>query len=197
MKVLIWQEASLESRKGFCKSSRFAYTILRARNLRKSIQIRKNQRNPLKSMRIHEMYEMQWKSSEDKNPIWDRAKVAAGAANRVLTGVHENPWKSFKIYNWLGNQWKSIKSYEIRLKTLEDKKPAWDRAEISIAAAGLAYKHAKFESRLTRAAIASAKRFNISLSKYRGLETSAAETVGSLWISETRLLRRSAKNSWD
>ena len=40
-----------------------------------------------------------------------------------------------------------------------------------------AYKHAKFETLNSRAAIASAKRSNILSSKRRGLERSAAEAV--------------------
>ena len=40
-----------------------------------------------------------------------------------------------------------------------------------------AYKHAKFESLILKAAKASAKRSNILSSKHRGLERSAAEAV--------------------
>ena len=46
-----------------------------------------------------------------------------------------------------------------------------------------AYKHAKFETLISRATIASAERSNILASKHRGLERSAAEAVVcQLWV---------------
>ena len=55
----------------------------------------------------------------------------------------------------------------------EDKKPAWNPAKSSIQAAGLTFK----ASLLSRAAIASARRFNILSSRHRGLEKSAPEAA--------------------
>ena len=54
-----------------------------------------------------------WKSSDDKKPAWNRAKVSIGAAGLNLSSlrhpypeIHENLSKSMKIYE---NQLKSIK----------------------------------------------------------------------------------------
>ena len=47
--------------------------------------------------------------------------------------IHENPWKSMKIYE---NQWKSMRINRKRWKSSDDKKPAWNRAKVSIGAAG-------------------------------------------------------------
>ena len=75
--------------------------------------------------------------------------------------------------------WQIASLHGIRWKPSDDKKPAWNRAKVSRASPSKiqAYKHAKFESLIPRATIASAKRSNILSSKHRGLERSAAEAV--------------------
>ena len=47
--------------------------------------------------------------------------------------IYENPLKSMKIYE---NQWKSMKIDRKRCKSSDDKKPALNRAKVSIGAAG-------------------------------------------------------------
>ena len=75
--------------------------------------------------------------------------------------------------------WQIASLHGIRWKSSDDKKPAWNRAKVFKASPSKiqAYKHAKFESLIPRATIASAKRSNILSSKHRGLERSAAEAV--------------------
>ena len=95
-----------------------------------------------------EIHKIRWKSSDGKKPAWNRAKVSIRAAGPILSmlsihtpkymkiyKIYENPWKSMEIH---GNPWKSIenmKIYEIRWKSSDDKKPAWNRATVSIGAA--------------------------------------------------------------
>ena len=75
-----------------------------------------------------EMYEIQWKSSEDKKA--------------VLSTHAPKSMKSKTIYEQFENLWKSCKSIEINehlqntMRVFEDKKPAWIRAKVSIKAAG-------------------------------------------------------------
>ena len=97
MKVLRWQEASLESSKGFYKGSRTALKSLRHpypeihENQWKSIKIHENVWKPMKIDR------KRWKSSDDKKPAWNRANVSIGAAGwtlRLLTSIPRNTWKS-------------------------------------------------------------------------------------------------------
>ena len=90
--------------------------------------------------------------------------------------IYWNIWKSMQIHR---NLWKSYKIWEIRWKSSDEKKPAWNRAEVCKASPSKipAYRHAKFESLIPRATIASAKRSDISSSKHRGLERPAAEAV--------------------
>ena len=174
-----------------------------------------------------------WKSSDDKKPAWNRAKVWWGiwswakcwwgvwsfqggivhvgnAADHLRQiSVCEpavqwaieyallcNPpvlWRTTPIikYSWptcyfgmpgLGRAsqiWRIASLHGIRWKPSDDKKPAWNRAKVFKASPSKiqAYKHAKFESLIPRATIASAKRSNILSSKHRGLERSAAEAV--------------------
>ena len=91
------------------------------RNTWKSIKIYKNLWKSYKSMKIDGK---QWKSSDDKKPAWNRAKVFIRPAGRSLRRarhpypeimkMHENAWKSVKINGHLwktmkidGKQWKS------------------------------------------------------------------------------------------
>ena len=63
--------------------------------------------NPWKSMKIDRK---RWKSSDDKKPAWNRAKVSIGAAGCFLRRaghphpeimkIHQNSWKSMKIEPW-------------------------------------------------------------------------------------------------
>ena len=80
-----------------------------------------------------------WKSSDDKKPAWNRAKVSIGVTGPALSSlsIHTPKYiKSTKIYE---NRWKSYKSMKINRKlwkSSDDKKPAWNRAKVSIGAAG-------------------------------------------------------------
>ena len=72
--------------------------------------------NPWKSMKIDRK---RWKSSDDKKPAWNRAKVSIGAAGCSLSSfkhpypeISENPPKSMKIYGNRRNLWKSIENDE-------------------------------------------------------------------------------------
>ena len=89
--------------------------------------------------------------------------------------------------------WQIASLHGIRWKSSDDKKPAWNRAKVFKASPSKiqAYKHAKFESLIPRATIASAKRSNILSSKHRGLERSAAEAVACKpdWV-------RTGKHMW-
>ena len=94
-------------------------------------------------MKIHENL---WKSIEnDESPQMTRSQP--GIEQRFLKGqqvvhyrckhscseIHENPWKSIKIHE---NPWKSMIINGKRWKSSDDKKPAWNRAKVSIGAAG-------------------------------------------------------------
>ena len=72
----------------------------------------------VKIMRIYKIYEIQWKSSEDKKPAWNRAKIFIKAAARLLrpSGIQ------------------SMKMYKIECKSSEDNKPFWNRANVSMGA---------------------------------------------------------------
>ena len=78
MKVVRGQEASLESSKGFYKGSKSNLT-----------DVTPMLRNPWKSTKIYEMRwksseDKRWKSSEDKKPAWNRAKASIGAASPII-----------------------------------------------------------------------------------------------------------------
>ena len=90
MKVFRGQEANLESTKGFYRGNKSNFTVLNHpcseiykiyANPRKSMKIYEN---PLKSMIIDRK---RWKSSDDKKPAWNRAKVSIGAASCPLPSV--------------------------------------------------------------------------------------------------------------
>ena len=69
-----------------------------------------------------------------KSWIW--AKVSIGAAGCLLAPPNfmtPDPWKTIKIYE---NPWKSMIINRKRWKSSDDKKPAWNRAKVSIGAAG-------------------------------------------------------------
>ena len=115
MKVLRWQEASLESSKGFYRGSRLSLTVVTF-HARKSMKMHEN---PWKSMKIDRK---RWKSSDDKKPAWNRAKVSIGAAGCPLRPhksyrhpyleymkIHENLGKSIEIY---GKPWTSMENDE-------------------------------------------------------------------------------------
>ena len=121
MKVLRWQEASLESSKGFYRGSRLDLTVLyRCKHSCSEIH-----ENPCKSMKIYEnqwnsiiINRKQWKSSDDKKPAWNRAKISIGAAGCSLplyTVVNIHARKSMKIHEKLQ---KSMKTYENHGKLL-------------------------------------------------------------------------------
>ena len=144
MKVLRWQEASLETSKSFYWGSRFPLTVVTF-HARKSMKMHKSHQNQWKSIKIYEnqwksmkIDGKRWKSSDDKKPAWNRAKVSIGAAGwtlRLLTSIPRNTWKSIKIYE---NPWKSMEIYKIyrkRWKSSDDKMPAWNRAKVSTGAA--------------------------------------------------------------
>ena len=110
MKVFRWQEASLESSKGFYRGSRLTLTVL-YRPKHSCSEIHENQwksmkiyENPCKSMIIDRK---RWKSSDDKKPAWNRANDERDTHARKSMKIHENLWKSMKIYE---NPWKSIES---------------------------------------------------------------------------------------
>ena len=96
----------------------------------KSCKSFKSNENQCKFMKIDRKL---WKSSDDKKPTWNRAKVSIGAAGRILSPLSTHTPKYMKIYQ---NLWKSMKIGRKRWKSSDDKKPAWNRAEVSIGAAG-------------------------------------------------------------
>ena len=63
----------------------------------------------------------------------ESSKGSIGAANENLW----NPWQSMKLHEIqiYENPWESMKIYETRLKSSEDKKPAWNPAKVSTGAA--------------------------------------------------------------
>ena len=87
MKVLRWQEANMESSKGFYRGSRSYLKSLKLshpeihENPWKSIKVDEIYGNLKKTEKIYEMW---WKSSDDRKPAWNRAKVSVGAAGRTL-----------------------------------------------------------------------------------------------------------------
>ena len=136
MKVLRWQEASLESSKGFYRGSRLTLTVV----YRPKHSCSEIHENPWKSMKIYEnpwksmkIDRKRWKSSDDKKPAWNRAKVSIGAAGRILpsyTVVNIHARKSMKIYE---NLWKSMKIHENLWKSIEnDESPQMTRSQLGI-----------------------------------------------------------------
>ena len=123
MKVLRWQEASLESSKGFYRGSRLNHKAGKALYP----EIMKIHQNSWKSMKIDgnlwktkKIDGKRWKSSDDKKPAWNRAKVSIGAAGWVLRRAeHYTPksWKSIKSYE---NLWKSMEIYGKQRKSMEN-----------------------------------------------------------------------------
>ena len=130
MEVLRGQKASLESSEGFYWGSRSNLmrwcNILAPRTMKvrenqcQSIESDENHKHPWKSMKF---YERRWKSSEDKQPTWNRAKVSVRAASRILcdgtTSWHQEPWKSEKInanlWKPMKNHWKPWKSISMKV----------------------------------------------------------------------------------
>ena len=103
--------------------------------------------NLSKSMKIYEIqfkkiYKIRGKSSEDKKPAWNRAKVSTGSAGRYLpmkdlcSEIHENLWKSMK------NLWKSYTSYENHanlgntMQVLKGQEASLESSTVSIGSAG-------------------------------------------------------------
>ena len=152
MKVLRWQEASLESSKGFYRGSRSYLKSVRHpypeiheihQNLWKSRKIDGNLKKTKK------IYEIQWKSSDDKKSAWNRAKVSIGAAGPILSAVsihapkfrksskiYENPWKSMKIYE---NRWKTMKVLRWQEASLESSKGFYRGSRLSLKAGRALY----------------------------------------------------------
>ena len=61
-------------------------------------------------MENHEIYKIRWKSSDDKKPAWNRAKVSIGAAGPALSSLSIHTPKYMKIHK---NLWKSIEIVQI------------------------------------------------------------------------------------
>ena len=118
MEVLRWQEASLESSKGFYKGIRSVLTVVRP-HARTSMQIHEN---PSKSMQIFEingnqkktMKVLRWQeaSLESSKGFYRGSRsyltVARPHARKSMK-IHEIPLKSMKIYE---NLWKSKENNE-------------------------------------------------------------------------------------
>ena len=51
-----------------------------------------------KSIRTYKNHGKQWKSSDDKKPAWNRAKVSIGVAGRNLISLSTHTPKYMKIY---------------------------------------------------------------------------------------------------
>ena len=127
MKVLRWQEASLESSRGFYKGSRLS---LKAPGTH-TPKYMKIHENPWKSMKIYGnpwksmiINRKRWKSSDDKKPAWNRApdrracetpcfKPPSNKAKKQST-PSSNPSKPSKPSNPRNprNLWKSIENDE-------------------------------------------------------------------------------------
>ena len=97
MKVFRAQVSSLESSKGFYMGSKSFSIILEhydtssmkiQRNLSRSLKLHENQWKSLKPVKI---FEIRWKSSEDKKQTWNRAKFSIGTADRYLLLKHPCP----------------------------------------------------------------------------------------------------------
>ena len=85
--------------------------------------------NPWKSMIINRK---RWKSSDDKKPAWNRAKVSIGAAGWTLpsyTVVNIHARKSMKIHE---NLWKSMKINENQCTPNEKQYKSYSFAWISL-----------------------------------------------------------------
>ena len=66
------------------------------------------------------IYEMQWKSTEDEKPAWNRAKVFIGAAGRIISSFNIIPhdsWKSIKTYENIWKSWENKKNNENQWKS--------------------------------------------------------------------------------
>ena len=74
------QEASLESSKGFHKGRKSSHTGA-STHVPKFMKIYEN---PTGYIKINEMHEIRWKSTEDKKPTWNRAKVSKRVAGRFI-----------------------------------------------------------------------------------------------------------------
>ena len=66
------------------------------------------------------------------------ASLASPTIHRNQAPIPRNTWKSTKIYRNLWKSYKSIKIDRKRWKSSDDKKPAWNRAKVSIGAASWA-----------------------------------------------------------
>ena len=201
-KVLRWQEASLESSKGFYRGSRSYLTVVyRYRHPCSEIH-----ENPWKSTEICENLWKSWKTIVHVGNAADHIRQMSVCEPAIQWAIEYallcNPpvlWRTTPIikYSWptfyfgmpgLGRAsqiWQIASLHGIRWKPSDDKKPAWNRAKVFRASPSKiqAYKHAKFESLIPRATIASAKRSIILSSKHRGLERSAAEAVACKLIA--------------
>ena len=140
MKVLRGQEACSESNKGSLGPASRLLRVLPGfehpcseihANLWKYMKC-------MKCMKFMKIQEIQWRFSEDKKPAWNRAKVSRGPTSRLWRVVPGFKHPCSEIHANLWNTRKSIKPMEIhedpkiRSKSSEDKKPAWNRAKVSL-----------------------------------------------------------------
>ena len=64
----------------------------------------------------------------------------------VLPSLKDPRPKSVKIFDNLGKTYKSANIHKIQGMSSEDKKPAWDRAKVSIGAASVTFKNLRLQA---------------------------------------------------
>ena len=72
------------------------------------------------------IYEMRWKSSEDRKPAWNRAKVFFRCSKSNLTVLEPYDTRSKKVNTKHENLWKSLKS----IKSIKITKIRWKSSEL-------------------------------------------------------------------
>ena len=139
-KVRRGQEISLESSKGSIGAASRILPLSRIHTRIHEIPWNHTDHEHLwtawKYMQVREICEMRWKSSKDKKPAWNGAKVSRGAAGRILpfpkihTRNESKSVQSTNIYENHERRQKSVELFGIRWKSSKDKKPAWNPANL-------------------------------------------------------------------